>query len=177
MDLIRIGNKLIDRNRIIRRIDELLRLREAGKSQQDTANALGVDRTFVSRVEALGEVRKGNKVALVGFPIKNKQELERAARDAGVDFVLVFTEEERRRFAQQTSGAELVNELMQITADLKSYDVVVFLGSDMRIALVEAMIGKEAVVGIEIGRSPIKEDVWIDIEPLRAMLQNLTRKS
>ena len=89
-------------------------MRSSGKSQQETAEALGVDRTFISRLEALGEVRKGGKVALIGFPIENKRELEEAARAEGVDFVLLFTEEERRRFAEGMSGAELINEIMRL---------------------------------------------------------------
>ena len=46
MDLMRIGSKLISRTRLIRRLDEILQMRVAGKSQQETAEALGVDRTF-----------------------------------------------------------------------------------------------------------------------------------
>ena len=76
MDLVRIGSKLISRSRIIRRLDEILQMRVSGKSQQETAEALGVDRSFISRLEALGEVRKGGRVALIGFPIENKAELE-----------------------------------------------------------------------------------------------------
>ena len=156
MDLMRIGSKLISRTRLIRRLDEILQMRVRGKSQQETAEALGVDRTFISRLEALGEVRKGGKVALIGFPIENKRELEEAARAEGVDFVLLFTEEERWRFAEGMSGAELINEIMRIGAELRSYDAVILLGSDMRIGLMESLIGKENVIGIEIGRSPIR---------------------
>ena len=104
MDLIRIGSKLISRSRMNRRLNEILQMRVSGKSQQETAEALGVDRSFISRLEALGEVRKGGRVALIGFPIENKAELEAAALAEGVDFLLLFTDEERRRFAEGLSG-------------------------------------------------------------------------
>lgn len=173
MDLVRIGNKLISRNRLIRRIDEILQMRVAGKSQQETAEALGVDRTFISRLEALGEIRKGGKVALIGFPIENKKELEEAALAEGVDFFLVLTESERWRFAEGMSGAELVNEIMRIGAELRSYDAVIVLGSDMRISMIEALIGKDNVIGIEIGRSPIRQDVKVDVAQIVELLRTL----
>ena len=173
VDLIRIGSKLISRSRIIRRIDEILEMRVSGKSQQETAEALGIDRTFISRLESLGEVRKGGRVALIGFPIENKDELQRAAQAEGVDFLLVLTEHERRRFAEAPSGADLVNEIMRLGAELRSYDVVVVLGSDMRIAQMESIIGKERVIGIEIGRSPITQDVRVDVGEIVELLRNL----
>lgn len=163
VEFVRIGNKLISRSRIARRIDEILQMRVAGRSQQETADALGVDRTFISRLEALGEVRKGSRIALVAFSVKNKEELERAALAEGVDFTLIFTESERRHFAAQRSGADLVNEIMQLTAELRAYDTVLFLGSDMRIEMIEAILGRERVVGIQIGRSPITSDVEVDV--------------
>src|SRR5690625_886643 len=122
MDLFRIGTKLVSHTRIQRRISELLELRASGKSQQETADALSIDRTFVSRVEALGEVRKGGRIALVGFPIKNARTLERIAKKAGVDFALVYTEEERRELTSTVSGADLINEVMGLSGKLRSFD-------------------------------------------------------
>jgi len=169
----RIGSKLISRSRLIRRLDEILQMRVAGKSQQETAEALGVDRTFISRLEALGEVRKGGKVALIGFPIENKKELEEAALAEGVDFLLLFTEEERWRFVEAMSGADLINEIMRIGAELRSYDAVILLGSDMRIAMMESLIGKDNVIGIEIGRSPIRRGVNVDVARIVELLRTL----
>lgn len=173
MDLVRIGNKLISRSRIIRRLDEILTLRVQGKSQQETAELLGIDRTFVSRVEALGEVRKGGRIALVGFPVGNKAALERAALELGVDFVLLFTEAERRHYAASISGAALVNEIMELSGRLRSFDTVVFLGSDARVEMVEAMIGRERVIGIPLGKSPLTADVFVNVDEVVAILSNL----
>lgn len=169
----RIGHKLIDSRRIIRRIEEILKTRMSGKSQQETADLLEVDRSFVSRLETLGQVRTGGKTALVGFPIKNKSELEEIAKREGVDYVLLFTDKERRAYATGTSGADLVNEIMQLAADLKKYDAVIFIGSDMRIDLIESMIGRETVIALDIGRSPIKRDVWVDPNEITRILQSL----
>lgn len=173
MDLVRIGSKLISRSRMFRRLDEILQMRVSGKSQQETAEALGVDRSFISRLETLGEVRKGGRVALIGFPIENKAELEAAALAEGVDFLLLFTDEERRRFVEGLSGAELINEIMRIGAELRSFDAVVLLGSDMRIGMMESLIGHENVIGIEIGRSPITRDVKVDVEEIVNLLRGL----
>lgn len=173
MDLIRIGSKLISRSRILRRLDEILEMRVAGKSQQETAEALGVDRSFISRLESLGEVRKGGRVALIGFPVENKSELETAALAEGVDFLLLFTDRERREFVERLSGAQLINEIMRIGAELRSYDAVILLGSDMRIGMMEALIGHENVIGIEIGRSPITRDVKVDVDAVVEILRSL----
>lgn len=173
MDLLRIGSKLVSRSRIDRRISEMLALRTSGKSQQETADALGIDRTFISRIEALGEVRKGGRIALVGFPIKNARRLEQVAKDQGVDFALLYTEEERRQLTATVPGAELINEVMDLSGKLRSFDTVVFLGSDMRVEMVEAMIGKEIVIGIPIGTSPLKEDIEVDEDKIVDLLRTL----
>lgn len=71
-DLVRIGDKVIDRARLHRLIDQALDLRAGGASQQEVADRLGTDRTFVSRLETLGELRRGRRIGLVGFPVANK---------------------------------------------------------------------------------------------------------
>lgn len=177
MDLLRIGSKLVSRSRIDRRITELLALRVEGKSQQEVADALGIDRTFVSRVEALGEIRKGGRIALVGFPIKNVEPLKKAAEDEGVEFVLLLTEDERKELTATVPGADLINEVMDLSGKLRSFDTVLFLGSDMRVEMVEAMIGKEKVVGITLGRSPLTEDVDVDVEEIVGLLRTLRDNS
>jgi len=173
MDIMRIGSKLISRSRIDRRIDEVLEMRIAGKSQQETADALGIDRTFVSRLEALGEIRKGGRIALVGFPVGNKTELERVAARYGVEFTLLLSDRERREFAESRSGTDLVNEIMGLAARLRSFDTVVFLGSDMRISMVESMIGRDRVIGLVLGRSPLTKDVAVDAERVAGILEAL----
>ncbi len=174
VELLRIGEKLISPERIRSRIEQMLALRVQGLSQQEVAERLGVDRTFVSRLEALGEVRKGGRLALIGFPIANRTELEAVAQRCGVEFVLLMNNEERWRYVQERSGAEVVNEIMNLISKARGYDMVVFLGSDMRIRMAEAMLGSEAVIGVQIGRSPITEDCYVDPARLEALLTQLT---
>ncbi|ADU52203.1 helix-turn-helix domain protein [Thermaerobacter marianensis DSM 12885] len=173
MDLVRIGDKVIDRQRIYRMVDRILELRASGLSQQDVAQELGIDRTLVSRLESLGEVRRGRKLGLVGFPVGNRQALEEVARSEGVDFVWLLTEEERRRFIGERSGAALLNDLMLLIARARELDHLIFLGSDMRIRLVEALLGPDRVTGIQIGTSPITEDRFVDPEQIRRLIRHL----
>ncbi len=172
--LMRIGEKLVSTSRIHRVVDQILELRSQGQSQQEVAEQIGVDRTFISRMEGLGEVRKGERIAVIGFPIGNKEEIEGIAQEEGVDFVWVMTNEERWQFAEDRSGAKLANELMVLFSRLRDFDTIIFLGSDMRIKLVEAMLAPEAVLGIELGKSPIREDKYVDPTEFRALIRSLS---
>lgn len=172
VDLIRIGDKIISRRRIDRCISRMLELRAMGLSQADVAGRLGVDRTLVSRLEGLGEVRKGRRIAVIGFPIKNKEELRSALEKEGVDFVLLMTDAERWDFLRRRSGLELFNTLMEMIATAHGYDQVVVIGSSRRIKIFEAVLDKP-VIGYEIGESPIQEDRYVNpdeiVELVRAV--------
>lgn len=170
MDLVRIGDKLISRRKIWRAVDRVLERRAAGVSQQDVATELGIDRAVISRLESLGEVRKGRQLAVVGFPIGNKDELEQVCQDAGVDFVLLLNNVERWNFIEDASGAELFNNVLGIVARLRECDTVIFLGSDMRIEWIEAVLGSERVVSVDLGPSPIADDCYVSPRRLRNIL-------
>ncbi len=172
MELIRIGKKLVSKEKMYSMIDRIMKLRAQGNSQRETAEILGLDRSFISRLENIGEVRRGGKIALIGFPVKNKEELEKEAQGEGIDFVLLLTEAERRLFLNSSSGVELLNRLMDIIRELRDYDTVIILGSDERIKIVESFLDKE-VVSLEIGRSPLTEDVYVDAGELRRLISAL----
>lgn len=172
MDLVRVGEKLIDKERIYRIVDRILELRCAGESQQEVGDHLGIDRTFISRLETLGEVRRGKRIALVAFPVENKQELMEAAKRAGIEYVLLFTDEERWAFVKNRSGIELFNEVMQIIIKLGQFDAVIFAGSDFRVKLAETILGNK-VIGITLGHSPIKGDRRIDPAKLEEIVDQL----
>lgn len=161
MDFVRIGDKVVDRRRIERLVAEMLELRAQGLSQAEVASRLGVDRTLVSRLESLGEVRRGRTIAVVGFPVRNKEELRRALEEEGVDFIFLLTEEERWEFVREKSGLELVNTVMDLIARARGFDHVLVIGSNERIRIAEAVLGRP-VIGFEIGRSPIREDKYVD---------------
>lgn len=173
-DVVRIGDKVIQRSRIVRFIDRLLELRAGGLSQLEAARALGVDRTVVSRLEAIGEVRRGPVVALIGFPIANRDELYALARERGVDFVLLMSNRERRSFVEEPDGASLFNRVLSIIAQVKRCDTLIFLGSDMRVRTVEEILGREKVLGVVLGPSPIDDDVYVDPARLAALIEQAT---
>lgn len=172
-DLWRIGDKLVSRERLVRAIDRIMEMRARGRSQQEVAKLFGVDRSFVSRLETLGEVRRGSRVAVVGFPVANRAEVEAAARQAGADWVLLMSNEERWRYARERSGDRLFNELMEVLSQLSQFDRVIFLGSDMRIRLVEAILGSDRVIGVSLGPSPIADDVQVDPGRIAALVSGV----
>ncbi|MBP2634269.1 MAG: hypothetical protein H6Q72_176 [Firmicutes bacterium] len=170
--LLRIGDKIVDRQKIHHTVDKVLELRRDGLSQQEVASRIGVDRTFVSRLETIGEIRKGGRVALIGFPIQNCHEIYSLARQEGVDFCLVMSNQERLDFLQTKSGVELFNTIMEIVSKVRQYDIVIIIGSNMRIKLMEALLDK-AVIGVEIGESPIAEDKYVKPEDICALIKQL----
>lgn len=168
----RVGEKLISLEKLDRIIDQILTQRSEGVSQQEVAERFGLDRSFVSRLESLGAVRKGARLAVIGFPIKNKEEIESLLVELGVDFSLIMTDEERWRFVEEKSGIDLFNEVMRLTAQVRTYDVVIFIGSRQRIKWAAALLDKE-VIGIDLGESPIKEDRYVDREKLRELINSV----
>ncbi len=168
----RIGDKIINPQKIHKVIDEVLEMRVRGLSQQEIANRVGIDRTVISRLETLGEVRKGGRIALIGFPIKNCDELAAMARQEGVDYCLLLSEKERWDFVESKSGVELFNTIMEIIGTLRSYDLVIIICSNMRIKLIEALLDKD-VIGVQIGESPINEDKYVKPESIRTIIRQL----
>jgi len=170
--LLRIGEKIINRQKVHQIIDEMLDMRSQGLSQQEVANRVGIDRTVISKLETVGEVRKGGRVALVGFPIKNCDELRIMAKQEGIDYSLLMTEQERWDFVQKKTGVDFFNAIMEIVTALRNYDVVIILGSNMRIKLMTALLDKE-VIGVKIGESPIAEDKYVNPESIRVIIRHL----
>ena len=175
MDLYRIGDKLIDKDKINKMITSIIELRLQGLSQQEAAKELHVDRTFISRLEGIGEVHRGGKIGVVGFPIANKAELEKKLQAENVEFCLLMTDEERIRFADEKSGLEFLNVVMELVAEARSCDAVIVLGSSYRIKVCEALLAKE-VVGMEIGVTPIQQDVFVDTEEVARLIRLLRRE-
>ena len=165
MELIRLGDKIISRRKIDQAINKILNLRMKGLTQKEVAQRLGVDRTLVCRLENLGELRKGRSLAVVGFPVLNKKEVEEALEREGVDLVFIMSEKERWQFIKQKSGVDLFDSIMEQIAKVHSYDQVILIGSNKRIKVFKAVLDKE-VVGSEIGESPIQEDKIVEIDDL-----------
>lgn len=172
MKLIRIGDKVINPDRIYRMVDRMLELRCQGHNQSEVADILEVDRTLISRLESVGEMRKGKKIALVGFPVKNGAELSEIATSEGLDFVLLMSDRERLEFARSQNGEVVLNQVMGMIARARECDAVIFVGSDRRLKMVEALVGPH-VIGIEIGQSPMSEDVYVSPDEIRSLIRSL----
>lgn len=175
MDFFRVGDKLLDVKKANRAVEKIFALRSQGLSQQEVAARLHLDRAFISRLETLGEVRRGEKLGLLGFPLQNKEELAQIAEKAGVDFALLMTEKERWQFAQERSGMEFFNEVMQIVSRLRECDTIIVLGSSKWIELAEVLFDNQ-VLYIEIGDTPIKEDIYLEPDRLESLLQKVLGK-
>ena len=175
MEFIRVGDKVIGYEKLTDLISEILRRRSEGATQQEVARQLNIERSFVSHLERLGEVRRGNRVALVAFPVSNTEEIKTIAVECGVEFVYVLSESERRAFVSDKDGSSLFNEVLEILARLRDFDTVVLLASDWRIKIIGKILGRE-VMGVPLGKSPIKKDQHVDPNNLRELLSSAVER-
>lgn len=174
MDFVRIGDKVVSREKINEAIDDILTYRTRGLSQSDVAGQMGLDRTFISRLETLGELRKGGSIALVGFPLANCDEVRKIAAEEGVEFTLVMNDVERWSFARDRTGVDLLNELMALIGSIRKFEKVILIGSDKRLEIMRGLLDKKTEVAtIVIGRSPMSGDVYVSAESLREIIRNL----
>lgn len=159
--LVRVGEKIISPRKIQDVIGKILTLRAAGLSQQEVANELNLDRTFISRLESIGELRKGKKIAVFGFPLQNKAEINKIAQERGVDHVLLMNEAERWALVKGKSALDFFNEVMDLITVLQDYDIVIIIASLKWLKIAKALLNNE-VVFLELGASPITEDRLLD---------------
>ncbi len=175
MQFIRIGEKLISRGKLERIIEKILNLRAQGYSQKEVGERLQIERSFISHLESIGQIRKGDRVALIGFPVANKEEVNKLAEEMGIDFTMVLNDEERWSYIKDKNGITLFNELLQLIKELQDYKTVVFIGSDMRVETGQSLLEGE-VIGLPLGPSPIQKDTVVDTEKLREVLQQVKEK-
>jgi len=172
MEFIRIQDKIISWQKIETTLKKVLQMRARGFSQQEVADRLNIDRTFISRLEGIGELRKGQTIACIGFPLSNKDEIQSILEKEGVDYILLMSEQERQDFINKRSGKELLNVLMDLIADVRKYEVVICIGSDERLKLLAGVLDGQ-IISLEIGTSPITEDKWLDPEIIRKVLRSI----
>lgn len=168
MKLYRIGDKVVSEDKLHDAIASILEDRAAGGTQDEVARTHGVQRSFISWLETLGEVRKGGRVALVGFPIANAPEVKALAEKHALDFVLVLSQAEREEI-EGGDPSHIFNTLLETIATLRGYDTLVLMASDWRIKTMERILGTE-VVGIPLGASPLREAVTVDLDQLDRVL-------
>ncbi len=173
MDLIRIGDKLISLSKITTMVEEIFSARSRGLSQSEVSTQFGLDRAFVSRLETLGEVRRGRSIAVIGFPVANKAEVEGVSQRLGVDFVWLMTDQERRAFAESRTGVELVNEIFRLARQVRQFDTVVLMASNARVRLLAALLDTQAVVPVILGQTPLNQDVVVDKDMLESIIKEV----
>jgi|SRR5690554_945704 len=172
MELLRIGDKILSRQQIDRWVSRILELRQLGHSQQDVAQQLKIDRTFISRLESLGELRKGRGVAVLGFPVANGPELEAICVQYGVDWWLFLSERQRQKFVKEKKNLDLFNEVLEILAAIRNHNTVVVIGSNKRVKITEALLDRD-VISMELGESPLDHDVEVDTQEFKQIIQTL----
>ncbi len=165
----RIGDKLISFERIERLLERVLKLRAQGLSQQEVARRLSLDRSFISRLESAGEIRKGKRVAVVGFPISNTAELSQICRELGLDYYLILNNRERWELVRGKQALDFFNEVLDIVTRLRSYETLVLLTSEHWYSLAEALLDLQ-IVYISLGPTPVEEDRRVEPQQFRRVL-------
>ncbi len=173
-ELVRIGEKIISIDKIEDTIKQILELRAAGFSQQEAAGRLGLDRTFISRLETLGEVRKGKRLAVIGFPLRNFEEIDRIAKSRGVEFTWLMSEKERWDLVEGQSALEFLDLIMEKIAVLQRFDLAIFIGSRKWQKITEALLDCP-VVFLELGSSPITEDCTLAPQRFKEILEQVLK--
>jgi hypothetical protein len=83
-----------------------------------------------------------------------------------------MSEDERNQFVNNSTGNQLVNKLMELVNKFRSYDTVIIMASDYRNNIMKNMLDSQ-IIEIDIGKSPLKEDVIVNPEMLVDILRIL----
>lgn len=163
MEFVRIGRKIVNRRKIISLVKEMLKKRSKGATQAEVASSFGVERAFVSYLEGLGEVRRGKSVAIFGFNIENKKEVEQIAGECGVDYTYL------------TQGKDLPNsqETLSLLTRLKDFDVVVGINGGKENRAVEKILGRE-IISVPISQNSSASEKQVALAELKKALVSLT---
>ena len=173
-NIMRIGEKLVSVDRARHLLERVLNLRAQGLSQQEVARRLSLDRSFISRLEAISEVRKGKRVAVIGFPVKNKDELAGICRELGLDFFLLMTNRERWELVEGKQALDFLNEVLELITRLSEYEILVMATSERWYRLAEALLDCQ-ILYVNLGPTPVGEDMQVDPERFRNLIEQLLK--
>ncbi len=171
----RIGEKLISLDKAFRVAEKALQLREQGISQQETSRRLCLDRSFVSRLEAIGEIRKGSRIAAIGFPLANSKEISEVCREYGLEFYLILNNRERWEMVQDKQALDFFNRMLDLVARLRQFDLLVMITSNKWYHLAEALLEIQ-IIHLDLGPSPIEEDLVFEKWRLEDTLKQVTKQ-
>jgi hypothetical protein len=168
MRFYRIGDKVVGRNKLFDRIEAILIDREGGATQHEAALAHDTDRSFISWLETLGEVRRGKRVAFIAFPVANVADVRRVCDEHAIELAIVVSQAEREGI-EAGRADEVFNLVLDTLADLKDFDTVVIFASTKRTGAIEKILGRE-VIARTLGPSPLRHDVEVDLGELSDLL-------
>ncbi len=137
---IKIGDKVISLERANVLVSKIFDLRSNGSTQEEVAKLLGVERSFISHLEGLGEIRKSKEIALIGSGVAHPKKVETQARELGVDHVYL-----------NNNGMARIEDALQILAMLKDIDFIVFLGPVAEHRLLQVVLDKK-IIGLPLER-------------------------
>jgi transcriptional regulator with XRE-family HTH domain len=133
---IKIGDKIISMERASSLIDKIFDLRSGGATQEEVAKTLGVERSFISHLEGIGEVRKSKEIALIGSGLSDAKSVEETASKLGIEHVFL-----------NQDGTARIEDALQVLALLKNIDFIIFLGPAKEHKMLETVLDKK-VIGI-----------------------------
>ena len=172
----RIGEKLVSLDKAFRYVERAMELREQGVSQQEVSRRLNLDRSLISRIESIGEIRKGSRVAVIGFPLSNKEEIASICSEKGLDLYLLLNNSERWDMVRDKQALDFFNDIFELVARLRQFDTLIMITSEKWHHLAEALLNIQ-VVHLTLGQTPIEEDRRVDPEQFRETLgQVLSRQ-
>jgi hypothetical protein len=170
----RIGEKLISLDKVVHQVEKALALREKGHSQQETATKFQLDRSFISRLESIGEIRKGRRVAVIGFPLANSSELTEICMTFGLDFSLLLDNRKRWEMVQDKQALDFFNQILEIVTRLREYDTLIMITSEKWFQVAEALLNLQ-IIFISLGPTPINDDHAVDPQKLWDALEQVLR--
>ncbi len=142
-----IGDKVISLERANALVDRIFDLRSTGSTQAEVAKMLGIERSFISHLEGIGEVRKSKEIAFIGSGVVDSERVDGVARDLGFEHVFI-----------NADGMTRIEDALGVLTILKDIDFIIFLGPATEHRLLETVLDKKI-----IGIAPAKEEVLEEV--------------
>ncbi len=152
---IKIGDKIISMERASSLIDKIFDLRSNGSTQEEVAKMLGVERSFISHLEGIGEIRRSKEIALIGSTLTDVSRVEDTAARLGIEHVFL-----------NRDGTARIEDALQVLALLKNIDFIIFLGPTKEHKLLEAVLDKK-IIGIPSDKEKELETVLAEFADKR----------
>lgn len=137
---IKIGDKIISLDRASDLIDRIFDMRSNGSTQEEVAKTLGVERSFISHLEGIGEIRKSKEIAFIGSGVKDEAAVEKTVHDLNFEHVFI-----------NGDGRAEIGEALAVLTILKDIDFIIFLGPDSEHKLLESVLDKK-IIGITLDK-------------------------